>query len=148
MLSLCFDFYSNTSKPPEEYNYETIHSLSIYGCELGLTTKEGLRSWNMTVQYWLAAYCHHRLPHSLKAYRWGSGEENWGSGGQSCALSLSLSLSVYLSLCLSVCLCVCLSLCLCLPRLSKIRITYNYFAGTHTIYIFFQRNLELWEDGG
>nr|XP_022289146.1 lysophospholipid acyltransferase 7-like [Crassostrea virginica] len=33
------------------------------------TTKEGLRSWNMTVQYWLAAYCHHRLPHSLKAYR-------------------------------------------------------------------------------
>ncbi|XP_078335921.1 uncharacterized protein LOC111101855 [Crassostrea virginica] len=23
----------------------------------------------MTVQYWLAAYCHHRIPHSLKAYR-------------------------------------------------------------------------------
>ncbi|XP_078336159.1 membrane-bound acylglycerophosphatidylinositol O-acyltransferase mboat7-like isoform X4 [Crassostrea virginica] len=61
--------HSNTSKPPVEYNYETIHSLSIYGCELGQTTKEGLRSWNMTVQYWLAAYCHHRLPHSLKAYR-------------------------------------------------------------------------------
>ncbi|XP_078335706.1 membrane-bound acylglycerophosphatidylinositol O-acyltransferase mboat7-like isoform X2 [Crassostrea virginica] len=61
---------SNTSRaPPVEYNYETIHSLSIYGCELGRTTKEGLRSWNMTVQYWLAAYCHHRLPHSLKAYR-------------------------------------------------------------------------------
>ena len=68
-LLLCFNFYSNTTKSPVEYNYETIHSLSIYGCELGRTTKEGLRSWNMTVQYWLAAYCHHRLPHSLKAYR-------------------------------------------------------------------------------
>ncbi|XP_078335710.1 membrane-bound acylglycerophosphatidylinositol O-acyltransferase MBOAT7-like [Crassostrea virginica] len=64
------EFNSNTSRaPPVEYNYETIHSLSIYGCELGQPTKEGLRSWNMTVQYWLAAYCHHRLPHSLKAYR-------------------------------------------------------------------------------
>ena len=68
-LLLCFNFYSNTTKSPVEYNYETIHSLSIYGCELGRTTKEGLRSWNMTVQYWLAAYCHHRIPHSLKAYR-------------------------------------------------------------------------------
>nr|XP_022288846.1 lysophospholipid acyltransferase 7-like [Crassostrea virginica] len=61
--------HSNTSKPPVEYNYETIHSLSIYGCELGRTTKEGLRSWNMTVQYWLAAYCHLRITTSLKAYR-------------------------------------------------------------------------------
>ena len=69
MLSLCFDFYSNTSKPSVEYNYETIHCLSIYDSELDRTTKEGLRSWNMTVQNWLADYCHHRLPHSLKTYR-------------------------------------------------------------------------------
>ncbi|XP_078335914.1 membrane-bound acylglycerophosphatidylinositol O-acyltransferase MBOAT7-like [Crassostrea virginica] len=60
--------HSNISKASVEYNYETIHSLSIYGCELGRTTKEGLRSWNMTIQYWLAANCHHRLPHSLKVY--------------------------------------------------------------------------------
>ncbi|XP_056014060.1 lysophospholipid acyltransferase 7-like isoform X2 [Ostrea edulis] len=57
------------SEKPTEYDYETIHNLSIYGCELGRTTKEGLRSWNMTVQYWLAAYCHRRIPNSLKAYR-------------------------------------------------------------------------------
>ena len=68
--TFCCYCYSNASRaPPVEYDYEMIHSLSIYGCELGRTTKEGLRSWNMTVQYWLAAYCHHRLPHSLKAYR-------------------------------------------------------------------------------
>eukprot|EP00105_Crassostrea_gigas_P023407 XP_011443224.1 PREDICTED: lysophospholipid acyltransferase 7 [Crassostrea gigas] len=60
---------SYESKDSVDYNYETIHSLSIYGCELGRTTKEGLRSWNMTVQYWLATYCHRRVPNSLKAYR-------------------------------------------------------------------------------
>ena len=27
---MCFDFNSNTTKSPVEYNYETIHSLSIY----------------------------------------------------------------------------------------------------------------------
>ncbi|XP_061167600.1 lysophospholipid acyltransferase 7-like [Saccostrea echinata] len=64
------EFHNSTlSKDPIKYDYETIHNLSIYGCELGRTTKVGLRSWNMTVQYWLAAYCHRRIPNSLKAYR-------------------------------------------------------------------------------
>ncbi|KAK3090685.1 hypothetical protein FSP39_013739 [Pinctada imbricata] len=60
---------SLSKKENIEYDYETIHNLSIWGCELGPTTREGLRSWNMTVQYWLAAYCHHRIPRNLKAYR-------------------------------------------------------------------------------
>ena len=68
----------------------------------------------MTVQYWLAAYCHLRLPHSLKAYRWGSGEV---SVYFCLSLCLSLFLSVYIYLSLSVSLYVCPSLCLsvCLP---------------------------------
>ncbi|CAG5124357.1 unnamed protein product [Candidula unifasciata] len=52
-----------------DYNFETIHNIDIYGCELAPTTKQGLRSWNMTVQYWLANYIHRRVPPSLKAYR-------------------------------------------------------------------------------
>ncbi|KAK0058902.1 lysophospholipid acyltransferase 7-like isoform X1 [Biomphalaria pfeifferi] len=52
-----------------EYNFETIHNIDIYGCELAPMTKQGLRSWNMTVQYWLANYVHKRVPQSMKAYR-------------------------------------------------------------------------------
>ena len=59
------------SKDPKavEYDYETVHNLSIWGCELAPTTREGLRSWNMSVQYWLAACIHRRLPRNLGAMR-------------------------------------------------------------------------------
>jgi lysophospholipid acyltransferase 7 len=50
------------------YDYQTVYNLSIYGCELGRTMREGLRSWNMTVQYWLSAFVHRRVPKHLKAY--------------------------------------------------------------------------------
>ncbi|XP_076459466.1 membrane-bound acylglycerophosphatidylinositol O-acyltransferase mboat7-like isoform X2 [Babylonia areolata] len=53
----------------EKYDYETVHNLDIYGCELAPLTKQGLRSWNMTVQYWLATYIHRRVPPPLKPYR-------------------------------------------------------------------------------
>jgi lysophospholipid acyltransferase 7 len=52
-----------------EYDFETIHNIDIYGCELAPMTKQGLRSWNMTVQYWLAHYVHRRVPPALKAHR-------------------------------------------------------------------------------
>lgn len=51
------------------YDFETIHNIDIYGCELASMTKQGLRSWNMTVQYWLASFVHKRVPASLKAHR-------------------------------------------------------------------------------
>jgi hypothetical protein len=56
-------------KPGLEYDFETVHNIDIWGCELAPTTKQGLRSWNMTVQYWLATYVHRRVPLSLKPYR-------------------------------------------------------------------------------
>ena len=52
-----------------EYDFETIHNIDIYGCELAPMTKQGLRSWNMTVQYWLASCIHKRVPGSFKAHR-------------------------------------------------------------------------------
>ncbi|VDI11645.1 lysophospholipid acyltransferase 7 [Mytilus galloprovincialis] len=58
----------STSKSHQKYDYQTVYNLSIYGCELGRTTREGLRSWNMTVQYWLAAFVHRRIPKHLKSY--------------------------------------------------------------------------------
>lgn len=45
-----------------QFDFETIHNLSIYGCELAPTTRVGLRSWNMTVQYWLADNVYRRVP--------------------------------------------------------------------------------------
>ena len=62
---LCF----RAKKDGVDYDFETVHNLDIYGCELAPTTKQGLRSWNMTVQYWLATYIHRRVPPSLKPYR-------------------------------------------------------------------------------
>lgn len=47
-----------------EYDFETVHNIHIWGCELASTTKEGMRSWNMSVQYWLAAYVYRRVPRS------------------------------------------------------------------------------------
>ncbi|GFN96840.1 lysophospholipid acyltransferase 7 [Plakobranchus ocellatus] len=52
-----------------DYDFETIHNIDIYGCELAPMTKQGLRSWNMTVQYWLASFVHKRVPPALKAHR-------------------------------------------------------------------------------
>ncbi|XP_041362326.1 lysophospholipid acyltransferase 7-like [Gigantopelta aegis] len=63
------DIKTQSSDKTVEYDFETVHNLNIYGCELAPTTREGLRSWNMTVQYWLAANVHHRIPKSLKAFR-------------------------------------------------------------------------------
>ena len=45
-----------------EYSFETVHNLDLYGCELAPTVREGMRAWNMTVQYWLATYVYKRIP--------------------------------------------------------------------------------------
>ncbi|KAL5019417.1 hypothetical protein ScPMuIL_005139 [Solemya velum] len=60
---------SEKSGGPVDYDFETVHNLDIYGCDLAPTTKEGLKSWNMTVQYWLAAFTYSRVPGALKPYR-------------------------------------------------------------------------------
>ena len=43
------------------YSFSTVHNLDLYGCELAPTVREGMRAWNMTVQYWLATYVYKRL---------------------------------------------------------------------------------------
>ncbi|CAL8071525.1 unnamed protein product [Calicophoron daubneyi] len=48
----------------EDYDFSTIQNISVWSCEFSPTVREGMRSWNKTVQYWLATNFHKRLPGS------------------------------------------------------------------------------------
>jgi len=52
-----------------KYNFDTVHNLDLYGCELAPTVREGMRAWNMTVQYWLATYIYKRVPVKASSLR-------------------------------------------------------------------------------
>lgn len=43
------------------YDFETVHNIDEYGCDVTPTVREGMRGWNMTVQYWLAHHVYKRL---------------------------------------------------------------------------------------
>lgn len=51
----------------EKYNFETIRSVIISKCEFEPTVRQCMKSWNMTIQYWLAAYVYKRFP--IKSFR-------------------------------------------------------------------------------
>lgn len=53
----------------EKYNFETIHSVIVSSCEFEPTVRQSMKSWNMTIQYWLAAYVYKRFP--VKSLRYG-----------------------------------------------------------------------------
>ena len=72
---LCQDFqqfllaYSEREdKQSLEWDFETIHNIHMWGCEFAPNAREGMRSWNMSVQFWLASHVYRRVP--LKALRW------------------------------------------------------------------------------
>ena len=50
----------------QPYNFETIHNIDEYAAEF-YDVRGSLKSWNMTVQFWLATNVHRRFP--LKAFR-------------------------------------------------------------------------------
>ena len=79
-LSSCFGAYPASSKPKcgkgptdlsaldksvhdndTNYDFETIHNIDVYGCEFSPSIRYGMRSWNMSVQYWLATYIYKRI---------------------------------------------------------------------------------------
>lgn len=45
-----------------EYNFEAIHNINPYGADFVLTVREGMKNWNMCVQFWLAMYIYKRVP--------------------------------------------------------------------------------------
>ncbi|XP_071796589.1 lysophospholipid acyltransferase 7-like [Asterias amurensis] len=45
-----------------KYNYKTIHNIDWYACDATPTFRDGMRNWNMTVQWWLKSYIFVRCP--------------------------------------------------------------------------------------
>lgn len=45
-----------------EYNYETIRNIDCYDTDFCTRVREGMRHWNMTVQWWLAQYIYKSAP--------------------------------------------------------------------------------------
>ncbi|XP_038068569.1 lysophospholipid acyltransferase 7-like [Patiria miniata] len=52
----------NSSDKQVEYNYETIHNIDWYQCDFTPTFRDGMRNWNMSVQWWLKNYVFFRFP--------------------------------------------------------------------------------------
>ncbi|XP_077696567.1 membrane-bound acylglycerophosphatidylinositol O-acyltransferase MBOAT7 isoform X2 [Eretmochelys imbricata] len=47
---------------PPEYDYETIKNIDPYGTDFCVRVRDGMRYWNMTVQWWLAQYIYKNAP--------------------------------------------------------------------------------------
>jgi len=51
----------------EALDFETVHNIDEYGADFADSVRASLKTWNMTVQYWLAVNVHRRFP--LRALR-------------------------------------------------------------------------------
>ncbi|XP_028929589.1 lysophospholipid acyltransferase 7 [Ornithorhynchus anatinus] len=45
-----------------EYDYETIRNINCHGTDFCVRVRDGMRYWNMTVQWWLAQYIYKSAP--------------------------------------------------------------------------------------
>jgi len=45
-----------------EYDYETIRNIDCCGTDFCVRVRDGMRHWNMTVQWWLAQYIYKSAP--------------------------------------------------------------------------------------
>lgn len=45
-----------------EYDYEAIRNIDCYGTDFCVRVRDGMRYWNMTVQWWLAQYIYKSAP--------------------------------------------------------------------------------------
>lgn len=56
--------YESLNVAPEkhEYDFETIRNMDVKGTETCVTFREGMKTWNMCVQYWLAVNVYKRFP--------------------------------------------------------------------------------------
>ncbi|NXR18165.1 MBOA7 acyltransferase, partial [Cinclus mexicanus] len=51
------------------WDFQSIRTVDPWGTEFGRRFRGGLRRWNMTVQWWLAAYVHRRGPRQYPLLR-------------------------------------------------------------------------------
>jgi len=62
------DMYKDDQKAKSvEYDFTTVHNIEPYGAEFDYTVRSSMKSWNMSVQYWLATFVYRRFP--IKPYR-------------------------------------------------------------------------------
>ncbi|CAH0393007.1 unnamed protein product [Bemisia tabaci] len=53
---------SSDQAKQEVYNFETVNTVNVWKAESDPTVRGSMRYWNISVQYWLAAYVYHRFP--------------------------------------------------------------------------------------
>lgn len=71
MFSDCYVALSHSEEDVQsgQISFDTIRNIKPGGSEWSSTVRDGMRSWNMTVQWWLANYVHKRWPNHLKQFR-------------------------------------------------------------------------------
>ena len=53
----------------QEYNFECVRNVDVYATEMLPTVRDGLRSWNRGVQYWLAFLVYKNIPWKIPVVR-------------------------------------------------------------------------------
>ncbi|XP_053307936.1 lysophospholipid acyltransferase 7 [Spea bombifrons] len=61
---------SDGEKVAIEYDYETVKNIDCYGADFCVKVKDGMRYWNMSVQWWLAQYIYKNAP--VKSFVFGN----------------------------------------------------------------------------
>ncbi|KAG8433866.1 hypothetical protein GDO86_012291 [Hymenochirus boettgeri] len=61
---------SDGAKVELEYDYETVKNIDCHGTDFCVKVKDGMRYWNMSVQWWLAQYIYKNSP--VKSFVFGN----------------------------------------------------------------------------
>ena len=64
-----FVLFRNLNDAEQEYSFETVRNIDPAGCEWSPTVRQGMRNWNMSVQWWLANFIYKRWPNNLKKFK-------------------------------------------------------------------------------
>lgn len=45
-----------------QYDFNTVESMDVWGCETVVTLRDSMKVWNKAVQYWVAMVVYKRFP--------------------------------------------------------------------------------------
>lgn len=65
LRAFCVFFFARNEIEKERdvlYDFETVRTVNEFKCEFVTTMREGMRNWNMSVQYWLATVVYKQFP--------------------------------------------------------------------------------------
>lgn len=55
-------FRSDDEAKITEYDFKTVESMDVWGCETVVTLRDSMKVWNKAVQYWVAMVVYKRFP--------------------------------------------------------------------------------------